>query len=137
MPLEKIESSRRELEQLYCVTEQDFIDRDKRLCDCPMPMVRRKWNAALGRGVELRLCCMAKKVEEIAGLSEGDLFLALEFEPTWVWDCMEKQSIRKEDADGTVTETFQERGEPPRWLRERMEKKGLPILNSKEALNGQ
>ena len=131
------ELSRKELEQMSCITEDDFRLRDHRLCDCELTYVHRKRHGALGTGVEIRLCCLAKKVEELAGMPEGTFFLALEFNPSWIWDCNSTQKHEKVMPDGSVQEVVAHRGEPPRWLRERMEQKGLPILNSKESLNGQ
>ena len=118
-----------DIEQLLCATEHDFVERDRATCDCPITFVRRKWHAALGRGSEIRLCCMAKKVEELAGLSPGTLFLTLDFEPSWEWDCDREQISRVVEADGTITETIKKLGPPPRWLRERMDRKGITIRN--------
>ena len=129
--------TRKELEQMSCVTEDDFRKRDHRLCDCEMTYVHRKRHGALGTGIEIRLCCLAKKVEEMAGLPEGTFFLSLDFDPSWIWDCRQQQCVRTKDVDGSIVETFRDLGEPPRWLRDRMDKKGLEIRNTKEALNGQ
>ena len=118
-----------ELEQLYCSSEQDFASRDHRLCDCPMTYVHRKRHPALGRGIEIRLCCLAKKVEELAGLSPGTFFLSLEFEPSWDWDCDKEVVQHQRLPDGSIQEVYGRLGAPPRWLRERMEKKGLTIHN--------
>ena len=129
MPNKTENLTRKELEQLYCVTEKDFQSRDHRLCDCELTFVRRKWHPALGTGIEIRLCCLAKKVEELAGLPEGSFFMALEFQPSWEWDCDEIHSVHRKQDDGSVVETLHRQGDPPRWLRERMEKKGVPIRN--------
>ena len=127
------ELSHKDLEQMSCVTEDDFRTRDHRLCDCELTYVHRKRHGALGTGVEIRLCCLAKKVEELAGMPEGSFFLALEFEPSWDWDCEQLQAYNKVLQDGSEIEVFKELGEPPRWLRERMEKKGLPIANDPQS----
>lgn len=123
----------KQLEQMSCVVESDFVERDKKLCNCEIPTVRRKWNAALGTGIEIRLCCLAKKVEELADLPEGTFFLALDFEPTWEWDCKRSMVQRRSLSDGTVEETSITLGPPPRWLQERMQNKGIPIHNLPDA----
>lgn len=120
---------RKQLEQLYCATEEDFRSRDHRLCDCPMTYVVRKFHGALGRGMEVRICCLAREVERRFDLSEGTFLLSLDFEPTWEWDCERMQKEVKTLNDGTVEERLVKTGKPPRWLRERMEKKGIPIHN--------
>lgn len=103
-------------------TVEDIRSQDKRAkCGCPMPFVRRKWHRALGRLVELRLCCLAKVVEQGFGLPSGTLYETFEFEPTREWDCNETvkdrhgQNVRK--------------GPPPKWLKDRMDKKGIAIKN--------
>jgi hypothetical protein len=49
----------------------------------------------------------------------------LDFAPRWEWDC--KGLHQAEGADGTIE--LVERGKPPRWLLERMLKKGIPVHN--------
>ena len=113
--------------------EQSFIDMDGRTCSCPLTHVHRKRHGALGQGIQVRVCCMARIVEERFGLEPGTLFQLFEFDPSWEWDC--DAPIRKEypNHDGSVTVIESTRGEPPRWLRERMEAKGLPIVNDPQA----
>ncbi|KKK70676.1 hypothetical protein LCGC14_2921600, partial [marine sediment metagenome] len=85
--------------------------------------------AALGTGIEIRLCCLAKKVEEMAGLPEGTFFLAMEFEPTWEWDCDTMQKTSRNMADGSVVEEEIRLGNPPTWLKRRFDKKGIRVKN--------
>ena len=106
-------------------TERDIVQRDFRTCDCPLTYVVRKQHAALGTAIEVRLCCLAQKVEELAGLPAGTLFKVMEFKPTWEWDCDYQQ--KRTLSDGTVEEV--RLGPPPRWLKERMDKKGIAVRN--------
>ena len=122
----------RDIERLFVATEEDFINRDHRQCDCPLTYVHRKRHAALGTGIEIRLCCLAKKVEEIAGLPPGTFFFAMDFEPTWDWDCEQIMESYKRKPDGSVETIRRKLGPPPRWLRERLKQKGLPIHNEPE-----
>lgn len=101
--------------------EQAF-HRDYRACTCAMPMVSRRWNEALGTFVTIRMCCLARAVEELTGQK---LYEVEHFPPRWEWDCNARKL--REYPDGTKEETIQ--GPPPRWLRERMEAKGIPIKN--------
>lgn len=104
--------------------EQCF-HRDHRYCDCAMPMTLKKWNDALGTFVVLRLCCMARALEQLSGISLCEIF---DFPPGWVWDCDELHECQGDD--GTVT--LKPRGVPPRWLRERLQQKGIEIRNLPE-----
>ena len=104
---------------------EQVFHQDFRQCDCEMPMVTKKWNEALGTFVALRLCCLAKAVEKLTGLS---LYEVHEFAPRWKWDCKKIEPAAQ--ADGTVE--YVEKGPPPRWLRERMQRKGVPIHNLPE-----
>jgi hypothetical protein len=101
---------------------EQVFHRDHRACACEMPMVSRKWNDALGTFVAVRLCCMAKAVEELTGLR---LYEVYDFEPRWVWDC--KGLHQAEGQDGTVE--MVERGPPPEWLLKRFREKGVEVLN--------
>ena len=92
-------------------------------------MLSKKWNDALGTFVAIRLCCLAKAVEELLGLN---LYEVHEFTPRWVWDCNTIES--KTLPDGTVEQI--EKGPPPQWLKERMLQKGIPILNLPEETDG-
>lgn len=112
-------------------TEEDFIARDRRMCGCELTYVHRKRHAALGAGIEIRLCCLAKKVEELAGLPKGSFFYAMEFQPTWEWDCDATQLTSKTMPDGSVEDREVRLGNPPRWLKERMDKKGIKVKNFK------
>lgn len=96
--------------------------RDHRYCDCAMPMTLKKWNDALGTFVVLRVCCMARAVETLTGIPLLEIF---DFPPRWVWDCTEKHQAT--DEEGTVI--LKERGAPPRWLRQRLQEKGIEIKN--------
>ncbi len=85
-------------------------------------MVTKKWNDALGTFVALRLCCLAKAVEQLTG---ERLYEVYDFEPAWVWDCNELHQA--EAGDGTVEMT--PRGKPPEWLLQRLQKKGIEVKN--------
>lgn len=104
---------------------EQIFHQDFRACDCEMPMVTKKWNEALGTFVAIRLCCMAKAVETLTGLR---LYEVHEFAPRWEWNCNALEPAAQ--PDGTV-EVVQ-KGPPPRWLKERLKKKGLPIHNLQE-----
>ena len=68
-------------------------------CNCPLPIVKWAEHGALGKYVEIRLCCMA---EALAALVPGQTFFIEEdFVPEWKWDT--KKS-----------------GEMPRHLKKRM-----------------
>jgi hypothetical protein len=119
-------------------TEQDFLALDGKTCDCPITHVHQKRHGALGRGIRVRVCCMARVVEEHFGLEPGTLFQVYDFEPSWEWDC--KKAICKEytHPDGSVSVIESTLGEPPNWLRVRMAEKGIPILNDpKENAHGE
>lgn len=106
---------------------EQIFHREHRHCSCEMPMVSKKWNDALGTFVAIRLCCMAKLIEKVAqavGVEALAIYEVFEFDPKWVWDCDE---LHQKDNDGTVE--MVRRGPPPRWLRERMERKGISIPN--------
>ncbi len=111
--------------------EEIFIARDRRTCDCALTYVHRKRHAALGVGIEIRLCCLAKKVEELTGSPPGTFFFAMEFEPTWTWDCDTIQKKRRTLPDGSVVMEEGRLGNPPKWLRKRMVNKGIKIKNLK------
>jgi hypothetical protein len=88
-------------------------------------MVSRKWNDALGVFVGIRLCCLARAVEELTGQTLYEVF---EFDPKWQWDCNELH--QSEALDGTVE--MVERGNPPKWLLKRFRERGVEVLNLKE-----
>ena len=110
-------------------TEEDFIARDRRTCDCALTYVHRKRHAALGTGIEIRLCCLAKKVEELAGLPAGTFFFSMDFEPTWEWDCDAISKTQETLPDGSIVEKETRLGNPPKWLRNRLDKKGITVKN--------
>jgi hypothetical protein len=109
--------------------EEDFICLDHRTCNCELTYVHRKRHAALGVGIQIRLCCLAKKVEELAGLPPGTFFKVLEFEPTWVWDCDHPTEINHTQPDGTVVKEQHRLGPPPKWLLKRMRERGVEVKN--------
>jgi hypothetical protein len=117
------------LEDFIVPAEEDFIARDRRNCDCPLTYVHRKRHGALGTGIEIRLCCLAKKVEELAGLPPGTFFFAMDFEPTWTWDCEQINKKQRKLLDGSIEETFVKQGAPPKWLLKRMKQKGIKVRN--------
>ena len=97
---------------------EEIMTRDYKNCDCEIPHLIRKWNAALGAFIEIRMCCLAKAVEQLTGQSFYDVF---EFEPEWVWDC-----------DDIVTKpngAMKRKGLPPPWLLKRMKQKGIEVKN--------
>lgn len=104
-------------ELLKAKNAEAIMRRNYKSCDCEIPHLVRKWNAALGVFVEIRLCCMAKAVERLTGESLYEVF---EFEPEWVWDCNE-----------TVTKDGKKRrkGSPPGWLLKRMQERGIQVKN--------
>lgn len=98
---------------------------DKRAkCNCPMPFVRRKWHDALGTYAELRLCCVAKALEEHLGVTAGTFIRFVEFEPTWEWD---EDELVDHPVQGKKP-VKAPRGAPPQWLKDRMERKGIKTL---------
>lgn len=105
---------------------EQVFHQDFRHCTCEMPYISKKWNAALGTFTAIRLCCMAKAVEELTGLK---LYEVYEFDPQWVWDC--KELHQSEAIDGTVEMT--ERGPPPKWLLKRFQEKGIEVRNLPES----
>lgn len=90
--------------------------RDYHTCDCEMPYVERKWSEAIGVFTEIRLCCLAKAVEELTGLK---LFEVFRFTPLWTWKCLELVS----QPDGT----WGARGCPPEFMLERMKERGIVV----------
>ena len=97
-----------------------------RHCDCEMPMISKKWNDALGTFVAIRLCCMAKALEELTGKT---LYEVYEFDPKWEWDC---EGLHQCEDMISGTTTYVQRGKPPKWLLERMQKKGIEVKNLPE-----
>lgn len=117
--------TREQPQQLQIVKGTRFeqvFHRDFKTCACEMPYISKKWNDALGTFTAVRLCCLAKAVEKLTG---ERLYEVYDFAPRWAWDCAELHGA--EGADGTQTKV--ERGAPPRWLLERMVKKGVAVLN--------
>ena len=96
-----------------------------RYCDCAMPMTQKKWNDALGTFIVIRLCCMARAVEELTGI---ELYQVFDFPARWVWDCTELHQA--EGPEGTVE--MVERGAPPDWLLARFREKGIEVRNLPE-----
>lgn len=114
---------------------EQIFHRERRGCDCEMPMVMRKWNEALGTLVDVRLCCMAKTVERIAaalGIDAPQLYEVLDFDPRWEWDCDELH--QRCDEHGTVE--MAPRGKPPAWLLKRLEAKGIEVKNLESQEHG-
>ena len=111
------------------MTEEDFVRLDHRLCDCELTYVHRKRHAALGTGIQIRLCCLAKAVEKMLGVEEGTFFRAFEFRPSWVWDCHKEHEVSRRMPDGSVVSVVQKLGPPPRWLLDRMREKGIEVRN--------
>lgn len=99
---------------------EQIFHRDSKYCDCAMPMVSKKWNDAMGTFVCIRLCCMAKALEQLTGMSLYEVF---HFQPKWQWDC--EEMIEKTDVTGTIQ--LVKRGPPPSWMAKRMKDKGIHI----------
>ncbi len=99
-----------------------FHDAVRKECDCAIPSVQRKWNDFLGTMQDLRLCCMAKALEE---LTEIPMTAVYYFEPKMEWDCGEE--LVKEAEDGTKTTRL--RGAPLKWMLKRMAEKGIEPRN--------
>lgn len=106
---------------------EQVFHQNHRHCSCAMPMVSKKWNDALGTFVVIRLCCLARAVEELTGQK---LYEVYEFDPRWVWDCKELHQHVSEGDNSTVE--LIERGPPPAWLLDRMRAKGIEVLNLPE-----
>lgn len=110
-------------------TEEDFIDHDRRACNCALTYVHKKHHAALGVGIEIKLCCLAKKVEELADLPPGTFFWAMDFRPSWEWDCDKEWETKKREPDGSIIVTKGRLGPPPEWLLKRFEQRGITVHN--------
>jgi hypothetical protein len=123
------ESSQEELDALFTPAEQDIIERDHRTCDCELTYVHRKRHAALGTAIEIRLCCLAKKVEELSGVPRGTFFSSLDFTPSWEWDCDKPMTTEHQQPDGSIVTKMHKPGPPPQWLLERMQRKGIEVKN--------
>jgi len=121
------------LDRVLCQEIEDFRQRDRRSgCDCEIPSVLRKYHGALGVGTEIRLCCIAKALEKLAGVPEGTFFLALEFAPEWDWDCeADMHYSAGRNPDGTAIWATKKTGKPPNWLLKRLKEKKRPIHNLK------
>jgi len=108
---------------------QAFKDWDKRTCGCPMPMALKKRHRALGRGSGIRLCCVARALESYMELPAGTLYFWMEFEPTWEWDSA--AMVKNGDAEDNEDIQWIERGEPPDWMKQRMEEKDIPTTKAR------
>jgi hypothetical protein len=113
----------------FLLTEEDFIEHDRRTCNCELTYVHKKRHAALGVGIEIKLCCLAKKVEELAGLPAGTFFWTMDFKPSWEWDCDQMNTVKRRTEDGSVVEEYVRQGRPPQWLLDRMQAKGIEVKN--------
>ena len=112
--------------------EEDFINHDRRTCDCELTYVHKKRHAALGTGIEIKLCCLAKFIERQFGLPSGTFYWAMDFEPTWEWDVNAEQVTKERLDDGSILEKKTRLGSPPEWLLKRMEKKGIAVKGLNE-----
>ena len=101
-------------------TEEDFKQYPRGTCNCEKPIGWKGANPVAGTGVYLRLCCTAKELEKLAGLTPGTLYQVFDFEPSWVWDCN-----RIERHGGTL-------GSPPPRVLKRLKEKGIEVLNLPE-----
>lgn len=90
--------------------------RDYHTCHCEWPYVERKWSESIGVFAEIRLCCLAKAVEQLTGLK---LFEVFSFTPLWTWDCCELV----QQPGGT----WAARGCPPDFMLERMRERGIVV----------
>lgn len=67
-------------------------------CDCALPIVRWTEHGALGKYVEIRLCCLAKA---LAVLVPGQKFYIEEdFAPEWEWPADRVRPKYLEDRSG-------------------------------------
>lgn len=98
-----------------------LFQRDYHTCMCPMPYVERKWSESIGVFTEIRLCCLAKAVEQLTGLK---LFEVFEFTPLWTWDCLEMVA----QPDGVSKAP---RGCPPEFMLARMKERGILVRHGK------
>jgi len=114
--------------------EEDFIWHDRRTCNCTLTYVHKKRHAALGVGIEINLCCLAKKVEELADLPPGTFFWAMDFRPSWEWDCDKEWETNKRQPDGSVITTKGSLGPPPKWLLKRFKQRGIKVHNLPDKL---
>ena len=117
-------------------TEEQFKEYDRRTCACDKPMVMRSAIPQAGTGVLLRLCCLAQKFEELAGVPPGTFYQVFDFEPSWEWDCNQVSITRKGLSDGYDEFTEYRVGLPPAWIETRMDRKGIPIMNRDGARQG-
>ena len=97
---------------------RSLIQRDYHTCDCEMPYIERKWNDALGVFTEIRLCCLAKAVQELTGIVLYEVF---EFQPVWEWNC--NDIVIGEDG------TRHLRGCPPKFMLERFAKRNIRVMH--------
>jgi hypothetical protein len=118
----------------FPLTEEDFIAHDRRTCNCELTYVHKKRHAALGVGIEIKLCCLAKKVEEIAGLPPGTFFWTMDFQPSWEWDCEQNNEVHRRLPDGSRITEYVRQGPPPAWLLKRFKEKGVHVHNLPEEL---
>lgn len=109
-------------EDVIAATQKAFDRNEHHTCDCPLPYIHRKQNPAIGVGTQLRMCCIATRLEEFMGLPKGTLLTVFEFEPTWEWDCDQPMITH----DGTLIGVL---GPPPEWVVERMAKRGIVPKN--------
>jgi hypothetical protein len=116
-------------------SEEDFVVAEHRTCKCAMTYVHRKRHGALGTAIQVRVCCMARALERLMGVPEGTFFGVIEFAPSWVWDCDHVAELEKTEPDGTKVLYRIRRGAPPEWLRQRMEAKGIPIVNMRPGVD--
>jgi len=110
-------------------TEEEFKEYDRRTCECEKPIVMRSAIPQAGTGVLLRLCCLAHKFEEMAGVPAGTFYQVFDFEPSWEWDCDAISVARKSLDNGRDEFTEYRLGLPPTWIETRMEQKEIRVKN--------
>lgn len=106
-------------------SEEAFKHLDRRTCDCEKPIVMRSAMPMVGTGVLLRLCCLAKEIEQRFGFPPGTFYQVYEFPPSWEWDSESQSVTREVGPDGVEVENVHLLGQPPAWIQERMTRKGI------------
>ena len=101
------------------VAAVEWKKRGRHDCTCPVPIVLGKKHRGLGRGAGVRLCCLARAMEEMMELPPSTLYTWMDFKPDWVWDTDKKVPGK----DGKK----QTRGVPTGWLAKRFIERGVGI----------
>lgn len=106
-------------------SEEAFKHLERGTCACEKPISWRGTVPPAGTGVVLKLCCMAKELEQLLGLPPGTFYQVYEFPPSWVWNSAQESVTREKGPDGAEVEVRHVRGKPPKWIQERMKRKNI------------